>query len=114
MTCAPADLILLPDAPVELMHARKGEHGLGELQLRRDAYLDMLGRFPQMVVVDVAQAPDAVRRRATVLLWDRWSRREPGRGRRSRVGRGAGLSRHDDRRHAELSEPAAVQARHRL
>jgi thymidylate kinase len=106
MTCAPPDLILLLDAPVELMYARKGEHGLNELQLRRDAYLDMLGRFPQMVVVDVAQTADAVRQQATVLLWDRWSRRVRGRGRRSRVRGGAvgGISRHDDRRHAELPD----------
>jgi thymidylate kinase len=116
MTCAAPGLTLLLDAPVELMYARKGEHGLAELQLRRDAYLEMRGRLPQMVVVDVAQTPDAVRRQATVLLWDKWSRRVRGGGPRSRVKRAVGrLSRHDDRRHAELTDqPAAVEARHRL
>jgi thymidylate kinase len=74
-TNAEPDLIILLDAPVELMYARKGEHGLDELQVRRDAYLGMTGRFAQMVVIDAEQPPDEVRRQATALLWDRWLRR---------------------------------------
>jgi thymidylate kinase len=80
-TCAEPDLVILLDAPVELMYARKGEHGIRELQLRRDAYLAMAGRFRQMVILDATEPLDDVRRRATVLLWDAWSRASP-RGRR--------------------------------
>lgn len=74
-TCAEPDLILLLDAPVELMYSRKGEHGIDELQLRRDAYLAMGDRFPQMVVLDASEPVDLVRRRAAALVWDAWSRR---------------------------------------
>jgi thymidylate kinase len=86
-TCRTPDLILLLDAPVELMYARKGEHGLEELQQRRDAYLAMLEQFPQMVVVDVSQSPDDVRRQATELLWSRWTERAAGDGTTTRHAR---------------------------
>lgn len=72
-TNADPDLIILLDAPVELMYARKHEHGLKELQLRRGAYLAMADRFPQMVVIDAAQSLEEVRRRATKVLWENWS-----------------------------------------
>jgi thymidylate kinase len=75
-TNADPDVMILLDAPVELMYARKGEHGVDELQLRRDAYLSMRDRFPQMVVVDAAQPRDEVRRQATALLWKSWVRRD--------------------------------------
>jgi thymidylate kinase len=65
--------MILLDAPAELMYARKGEHGVAELQLRRKAYLAMAERFPQMVVIDAEQSRDAVRRQATELIWKRWS-----------------------------------------
>jgi len=71
-TNADPDLMILLDAPAELMYARKGEHGVAELQLRRKAYLAMAKRFPQMVVVDAEQSRDEVRRQATQLIWKRW------------------------------------------
>jgi thymidylate kinase len=77
-TCPEPDLILLLDAPVELMYARKGELGLTELQLRRDGYLSMLDKFRDMVIVDAALPLDEVRRQATALLWDRWARSSAG------------------------------------
>ena len=73
-TNAQPDLIILLDGPVELMYERKGEHGVAELQLARDAYRAMGERFPQMVVVDAALPADDVRRAATRLVWDAWSR----------------------------------------
>jgi thymidylate kinase len=73
-TCADPDVMILLDAPVELMFARKGEHGVRELQLRRSGYHAMADRFPQMVVLDAAEPAEDVRRRATALLWERWSR----------------------------------------
>jgi thymidylate kinase len=75
-TNADPDVMILLDAPAELMYARKGEHSVDELELRRDAYLSMRGRFPQMAVVDAAQPPDEVRRQATAVLWSNWVRRD--------------------------------------
>jgi thymidylate kinase len=71
-TNAVPDLIILLDGPVELMYQRKGEHGIAELQRRRDSYLAMRGRFPQMVIIDAAMPADEVRREATRLIWDAW------------------------------------------
>jgi thymidylate kinase len=73
-TNAEPDLMILLDGAVEMMYARKHEHGLAELQLRRDAYLAMTERFPQMAVLDAGEAPEEVRRRATELVWSRWLR----------------------------------------
>ena len=71
-TNADPELMILLDAPAELMYARKGEHGVAELQLRRTAYLAMVERFPQMVVIDAEQSRDEVRRQATELIWKQW------------------------------------------
>jgi thymidylate kinase len=74
-TNAEPDLMLLLDGPVELMYARKGEHGVAELQVRRDAYLAMAKRLPQMVIIDAQQSRDEVRWEATEFIWERWSQR---------------------------------------
>jgi thymidylate kinase len=73
-TNAEPDLIILLDAPAELMYARKGEHGVAELQLWRDAYRAMSGRYPQMAIVDASMPADDVRREATRLVWEAWLR----------------------------------------
>jgi thymidylate kinase len=72
-TNADPDMMILLDAPAELMYARKGEHGVAELQVRREAYLAMAKRFRQMVLIDAEQSHDEVRRQATKLIWNRWS-----------------------------------------
>jgi thymidylate kinase len=72
-TNAEPDMMILLDAPAELMYARKREHGVAELQVRRQAYLAMVARFRQMVVIDAEQSHDEVRRQATELIWKRWS-----------------------------------------
>lgn len=72
-TNADPEMMILLDAPADVMYARKGEHGLVELQLRREAYLTMTRRFPQMVVIDAEQSREAVRRQATELIWQGWS-----------------------------------------
>jgi hypothetical protein len=54
------------------MYARKGEHGVAELQLWRDAYRAMSGRYPQMAIVDASMPADDVRREATRLVWEAW------------------------------------------
>jgi thymidylate kinase len=82
-TNADPDLMILLDAPVELMYERKGEHGVAELQLRRKAYHAMSKRFAQMVVIDAEQSRDEVRQQATKLIWEKWSQSDAGTGSRS-------------------------------
>jgi thymidylate kinase len=77
------DLVVLLDAPAELMWQRKGEHPQDLLEQRRRDYLDLRVRLPEMVVVDAAQDLDAVRRDVTSAIWAAY-RRRAGRGRSAR------------------------------
>jgi thymidylate kinase len=65
----PDELVLL-DAPGEVMFARKREHSVEVLETRRQAYLGLGARFPQMVVLDATGSADAVRRTALAALWN--------------------------------------------
>lgn len=59
------------DAPGELMFARKGEHTVEALERRRQGYLALRDRFPQLVVVDATQPAQVVRRQVTEVIWER-------------------------------------------
>lgn len=56
----PPDLVLLLDAPTEVLHARKGEGTLAELAQRRAEYDDYLAGVPAGRRIDAAQPLDAV------------------------------------------------------
>lgn len=71
----PPDLVVLLDAPADLMFRRKGEHAQDFLEQRRRDYLDLRSRLPQMVVVDAAGAPDRVRRDVTAAIWAAYAAR---------------------------------------
>ena len=65
------DLIVLLDAPAEVMYARKGEHDLGKLRRLRAGYLALADRDPRVVVVDAEQPREDVTRQVSALLWER-------------------------------------------
>jgi thymidylate kinase len=65
------DVLLLLDAPGELMFRRKGEHSAEVLEQRRQAYLALRDRLPGMVVLDASAPVDDVRRQALAVVWDR-------------------------------------------
>jgi thymidylate kinase len=69
--CADPDLIVLLDAPADVMFDRKGEHGLEKLQALREGYLRLAERYPELAVVDATQPRDQIRRHVTALLWTR-------------------------------------------
>lgn len=54
------DLVVLLDAPAEVLHARKGEGTVESIEARRQEYLAQAGLFRQFVVVDARQPTDAV------------------------------------------------------
>lgn len=74
-TCPPPDLVVLLDAPAEVLFARKGEHGVEALETQRQSYLALRQRIPQMVVVDATNGIDATRRRVSSLIWQAYVRR---------------------------------------
>ena len=63
------DVVLLLDAPAEVMYARKGEQGLTVLARDRDSYLRLVARHPAATVIDATLPPAHVRARAHRALW---------------------------------------------
>lgn len=65
------DLVLVLDAPGEVLYARKGEHSPDRLERMRRAYAALGSECPDVVVIDAAQDTGAVCRTVTALLWAR-------------------------------------------
>ncbi|GAA1275764.1 hypothetical protein [Arthrobacter pascens] len=63
------DVLLVLDAPGEVMFARKGEHSAEILEGRRQAYLQLADSLPQARVLDAVQPQDEVQRQATDIVW---------------------------------------------
>jgi len=63
------DMVLVLDAPGELMFKRKGEHSPRILEEWRAAYLKLAATLPSARVVDASQPATQVRREASRLLW---------------------------------------------
>jgi thymidylate kinase len=77
----PPDLVIVLDAPAEVLRDRKDEQDVEELRRQRAEYLRLAGRLPcRTFVVDAARGECEVRREVTELI-----RREGA----SRSGRGA-------------------------
>lgn len=74
------ELVLLLDAPGDVLHGRKGEKTVELLERQRRAYRALLTRLPRAAVVDAARPADEVRREVIGLIWReytrRWSRAE--------------------------------------
>ncbi|UCE03526.1 MAG: hypothetical protein JSW67_04880 [Candidatus Latescibacterota bacterium] len=66
------DLVLLLDAPGDVLHARKGEHTPEFLEAQRQVLHSVVSRVPQSVTLDATRGADAVRRMAVALIWRRY------------------------------------------
>ena len=75
--CPAPQLIVVLDAPGELLHARTGEHGPAVLEAERRAYLRLARGRARAIVVDATHEPDRVRRDVTGAIWaayqSRWA-----------------------------------------
>jgi thymidylate kinase len=69
------DLVIVLDAPAEVMYARKGEHGVEELERRRQTYLEVTRAHPHCVVLDAAQPASAVLAQSQSVIWSALQRR---------------------------------------
>jgi thymidylate kinase len=74
------DLIVLLDAPAEVMHERKGEHDVHTLRRLRAGYLALADRDARMVVVDATQPREDVTRQVSAMLWARVGSHRAGNG----------------------------------
>jgi thymidylate kinase len=68
-SCPAPDVVLLLDAPGEVMFARKGEHDVATLETRRSWYLQLLSTLPQGTVLDATLPPHAVLEAAARSVW---------------------------------------------
>ena len=67
-------LIVVLDAPGELLHQRSGEHDSTTLERQRQGYLVLAGRRGA-VVIDASADPHHVHRAVTAAIWRRWTSR---------------------------------------
>lgn len=64
------DLVLVLDAPGELMFARKGEHSPQKLEEWRKSYVELAEDIDSAHIVDASQSASLVRLKAAELLWN--------------------------------------------
>lgn len=77
--CLPApDLVVVLDAPGDVLHRRKAEHPAERLERDRQGYLALARRYG-WTVVDATRGPDEVRADVTDAIWRTYRRRVGGR-----------------------------------
>jgi thymidylate kinase len=69
--CPSPDLILLLDAPGEVMYARKHESSPEQLEAQRQGFLALQSRVPRLQVIDATCPQDAVRAEVVDRIWSR-------------------------------------------
>jgi len=74
--CPTPDLVVLLDAPGQMLWERKHEHTPEWLEQQRLGYLALKDRVPQMRVVDATQQAEVVRREVTAMIWAKHGSRE--------------------------------------
>jgi thymidylate kinase len=74
-SCPPPDLVVLLDAPGEVLYARKGEHNTALLERQREAYRALVSRLPNAFVVDASRDPGRIRAEVTAVIWREYVRR---------------------------------------
>jgi thymidylate kinase len=74
-TCPRPGLVLLLDAPGELLAGRKGEHTAEELEWQRSHFLRLRERIPRLEVVDATRPLDAVKADVVERVWREYGTR---------------------------------------
>ncbi len=72
--CPAPNLVLLLDAPGQVLFQRKREHSPGRLEQQRQQYLTVTERLPHAVILDAMADPETVRRAATAHIWALYKR----------------------------------------
>ena len=74
-SCPAPDLILVLDAPGDVMHQRKPSYTPEMIENWRQHFLLLRRRLPQLEVIDTTRPPEEVRSQATDLAWRQYMRR---------------------------------------
>jgi hypothetical protein len=83
--CPAPDLVIVLDAPGEVLYQRKGEHSPAVLEKQRRAYHKLRSLVPQMVLLDATHSPDEVQQEAIALIWEAYLARNAKAGPIARV-----------------------------
>jgi hypothetical protein len=73
--CPRPDLVVMLDAPGQVLYERKGELSPAVLEAERMRYLELRRLLPEIVVIDATQEPNQVRRELVSLIWQSYQRR---------------------------------------
>jgi hypothetical protein len=68
-SCPAPDLVVVLDAPGDVLYARKQEHDPIVLERQRQAYLQMGATIPGVAVVDATADADGLRQTVMALVW---------------------------------------------
>lgn len=75
--CPQPDLVVVLDAPAEVLRRRKGdEHSIADLSAQRDAYVSFCRRLPHGIVISAARGQTEVRHEVVSHIWARYMRLE--------------------------------------
>jgi thymidylate kinase len=74
-SCPGPDLVLLLDAPAELLAARKREHTPDELEWQRRHFLRLRERVPGLEVVDATRSQEDLKAEVLGRIWSHYARR---------------------------------------
>jgi hypothetical protein len=72
------DLVVVLDAPAELLFARSGEHSVATLERQRARYATLPAVVPRrtrVAVIDASAEPEEVRHRMMRAVWEGWTAR---------------------------------------
>lgn len=70
------DLVVVLDAPAEVLLGRRREHPIEVVEAQRRRYAELASSVPDGVIVDASVEADAVRRAVTALIWSRYAARQ--------------------------------------
>jgi hypothetical protein len=65
------DLLIALDAPADLLHQRRPEHDVAQLDDDRRRHLELVARTPRSAVIDASAPADDVLDRTLALVWER-------------------------------------------
>lgn len=77
--CPAPELVVMLDAPGDVLYERKGEKTAALLERQRRAYRGLLSRLPRAVIVDASREAEEVRPEVTAIIWREYVRRWSGR-----------------------------------
>ena len=75
LTCPDPDLVLLLDAPGQVLWDRKHEHTPEFLEKQRQVLLGLADRIQNLEVIDASRSAEEVRRQAVAAIWEGYARR---------------------------------------